>query len=37
MFQAKSQSSGGQMLDSFDMMGKSFLHLAVEYAAVQII
>ena len=35
MFQAKSQS--GQVQDSFDIMGKSFLHLAVEYGAVQII
>ena len=35
MFQTKSQN--GYVQDSFDIMGKSFLHLAVEYGAIQII
>ena len=35
MFKAKSPT--GQVQDSFETMGKSFLHLAVEYSAVPII
>jgi hypothetical protein len=35
MFQAKEPS--GKVKDTFDLMGKSLLHLAVEYGAHKIV
>lgn len=31
------QSKGGKVSDCFDKMGKSFLHLAVEYGSARIV